>query len=104
MSRFRGVVGYSIFEETSKGVFKEEPVEKTYNGDILRMSSSWEKGEGLNDDLRLSNRVSIVGEPFAFQHFSEMKYVILGGAKWKITSVEVAYPRLILSIGGIYNG
>ena len=25
------------------------------------------------------------------------------GAKWKITDVEVQYPRLLLTIGGLYN-
>jgi len=23
---------------------------------------------------------------------------------WKVTAVDVQYPRLILSIGGVYNG
>lgn len=103
MSKFYGKVGYIVTEEAAKGVFIEKPIEREYYGDILRMTSKWESGESINDDLHLSNRISILGDPFAYEHFSSMRYVVLGGARWKITNVEVSYPRLTLSIGGVYN-
>lgn len=104
MAKFYGKIGYIVPVEKSKGVFVEEPKTHTYSGDFLRVSSRWEDSGNLNDNLSISNRISIVGDPFAFEHFSAMKYVVLGGAKWAINSVEVSFPRLILSIGGLYNG
>ena len=104
MSKFYGEVGYVLPVEKSKGVFVEEEEKKTYSGDFLRVSSSWKNSEGVNDDLTLGNRISIIGDPFAYEHFSAMRFVVFGGAKWKINSVEVSFPRLILSIGGVYNG
>ena len=57
----------------------------------------------LNDDVNISNEISIVADPFAYQNFHAMRYVEFMGAKWKISSVEVQYPRLILTVGGVYN-
>lgn len=104
MPRFYGEVGFLVTTEKARGVFVPEHVKRMYSGDIIRMTSQWENGEGLNDDLRLGNRISLVGDPFAYEHFSSIKYVKFGGASWKVNSVEVSYPRLILSIGGVYNG
>lgn len=104
MPKFYGKVGYIVTEETAKGVYVEKPTERTYSGDIERMSSRWATSDKVNDDLTLGNRISIIGDPFAYEHFSSMKYVVLGGARWKITSVDAStFPRLILSIGGVYN-
>ena len=104
MAKFYGKVGFIIPEETNPGVFVEKAKERPYTGDFLRMSSRWDNSENLNDNLSLGNRVSFVADPFAFEHFSAIKYVKFGGAKWEVSSVEVSFPRLILSIGGVYNG
>lgn len=102
--RFYGEVGYIIPVEKSRGLFVDEEIKRLYSGEFIRMSSSWKNGEGINDDLTLGNRISIVGDPFAYEHFSSIKFVDFGGAKWKVNSIEVSFPRLILSIGGLYNG
>lgn len=104
MPKFYGNVGFIVSQETARGVFSPVPVVRNYFGDVTRMVSQYENGEGVNDDLRLNNRISIVGDPFAYEHFSAIRYVELGGARWKVTSVEVSYPRLILTVGGEYNG
>ena len=104
MAKFYGKIGFIVTEETSKGVFVEKAKERPYTGDFIRMSSRWENSEHLNDNLTLGNRISFVADPFAFEHFSAIKYVVFGGAKWEVSSVEVSFPRLTLSIGGVYNG
>lgn len=104
MAKFYGKVGFIVPVETARGVFVEKATERPYTGDFLRMSSKWDNSENRNDNLTLGNRVSIVGDPFAYEHFSAMRYVVFGGAKWEVNSVEVSFPRLILSIGGVYNG
>ncbi|MDF2800231.1 MAG: hypothetical protein K0S61_134 [Anaerocolumna sp.] len=104
MARFYGTIGYSKTVETSPGVWTEEVTERNYYGDVIRLSRRWQTGDNLNDDLTLNNEFSIVADPFAYENFYSMKYIKWMGALWKITKVDVQRPRLILSIGGIYNG
>lgn len=105
MAKFYGPIGYAESVETSPGVHMDEIVERNYAGDLLSNTSRWSNSsETTNDDLNINNRISILADPYAFKNFHSMKYVEFMGTKWKITSVEVQYPRLILSIGGVYNG
>ena len=104
MAKFYGTVGFIVPTETSRGVFIEKRYERKYRGEITRIYSRWNTNpDQINDDLTISNQISILADPFAYENFSAIKYVELGGALWKVTSVEVAYPRLNLSIGGVYN-
>lgn len=103
MAKFYGNVGFIIPVEKSRGLWIDSPQLRPYAGDFLRMTSQWSNGEGSNDDLKLGNRVSFVADPFAHEHFSAIRFVELGGARWQVTNVEVAFPRLILTIGGVYN-
>lgn len=104
MAKFYGKIGYVETKEASPGVWKEVPSERKYTGDVIRVTSRIQKSENLNDNLNLDNRLSIIADPFAYQNFHAMRYVQWMGALWKITSVEVQRPRLILTIGGVYNG
>jgi hypothetical protein len=105
MAKFYGVVGYSETAETSPGVWDSIITERTYSGDVIRNTSRWTtSSDSTNDDLNISNQISIIADPYANQNFHSMKYIEFMGTKWKITSVDVQYPRLILAIGGVYNG
>lgn len=101
--KFYGSIGYAITTETRPGVWIPENVERDYYGDIIRFSSRSDTPNKVNDDITLSNQISIIADPFAYQNFHCMKYITYMEAKWKITNVEVQHPRLILSVGGIYN-
>ena len=102
--RYYGLIGYSITEESSPGVWTERVVERPYGGDVTRYSKRWQRGENLNDDLDVSNVISIVADPYAIEHFGHMRYLTWMNSKWKVSSVEVQYPRLNITIGGLYNG
>lgn len=105
MAKFCGMIGYGLTEENTYGVFKANIVEKKARGDILQDTRNWEPISGqINDDLKVRNRISIVGTPYSQQNFSAIRYVKWMGVRWKVTSVEVSAPRLILTIGGVYNG
>jgi len=104
MAKFYGKIGYSEMQKTSLDVHEEVIVEKSAYGDVLRNIRKLENGEYLHDDLVLNNQISIVANPYAATHFFAMRYVDWMGAKWKITNVDVQLPRLILTIGGVYNG
>lgn len=103
MAKFYGEIGYADTEEVSPDVWKEQITERKYTGDVLRNTSKTQPGENLNDNLTIDNRLSIIADPFAYQNFYSMRYVRWMGTLWKITSVEVQRPRLILTIGGVYN-
>ncbi len=105
MAKFYGSVGYAVFDETSPGVFEEVITEKKYRGDIEQVPMiKNQPTENLNDDITLNNKISIVTDLFADEHLYAIRYVVYGGSKWKVTSVELRRPRIVLSIGGVYNG
>lgn len=104
MNKFYGKIGYAISEETVPGVWVEQIVERSYYGDVIRNIRRLQSSENLNDNINVSNEISIVADAFANQNFHSMRYVEYMGTKWKVSSIEVKYPRLILSMGGVYNG
>lgn len=106
MSKWFGYIGYSVTKESeeSPGVWIDNIIEKPYMGDILRLNSDWRNSQNVNDDLTLSHKISIVAEPFAKNNFSQMKYVKIFNNYLKITSVEIQYPRIIITVGEVWNG
>jgi hypothetical protein len=104
MAKFYGPIGYGVTTETVPGVWTEEIVEHNYYGDLLQNVRRLQSGDHLNDDINISNKISIVADPFAYANFHGIRYVEFMGTKWKVSEVEVQYPRLILTIGGVYNG
>lgn len=103
MAKFCGVIGYAITRETEPGIYVEEIVENEYYGDVIKNTRRLKEANKVNDDINVSNQFSIVADPFANNNFHAMRYIVFMGTKWKITEVEVQYPRLILSVGGLYN-
>lgn len=104
MAKFYGNIGYAEMVETKPGVHKEQITERAYYGDLIRNTRQLQSSGQLNDNINVANEISIVADPFANQNFHSMRYVEFMGAKWKIAKVEVQHPRLILTIGGVYNG
>ena len=103
MAKWYGAIGYSETVETKPGVWKEQITERMYSGDLLRNTSRFQNTDKLNDDINVSNEISIIADPYANQNFHSMRYIEFMGTKWKISNVEVQYPRLRLTIGGVYN-
>lgn len=103
MPKWCGKIGYGVTEETSPGVWTEEIVERQYYGDIIRNLRRLETSDQVNDNVSVSNEISIVSDPYAFENFHSIRWIEFMGSKWKVTSVEVQYPRLLLSLGGVYN-
>lgn len=102
--RFFGKVGYQIETEISDSVWQPSTVEKPYFGDVLRNNTRRDSGDTIDDEININNRISIVADPFAFQNFQNMKYVEWLGQLWNIKSAELQPPRIILEVGGVYNG
>ena len=104
MAKFYGVIGYAVTEMTEHGIYEEQIVETEYVGDVIRNTRRLREASKINDDINISNQISIIADPYAANNFHTMRYVVFMGAKWKISEVEVQYPRLILTLGGLYNG
>lgn len=106
MSKFYGKIGYNVSAEREgePGVYDPGPVERTCYGELLRTEKTAVGSDKVNQDIDLRNELSIIANPFAINHFSDILYVEYMGVKWKVTGVEVKFPRLILTTGSVYNG
>lgn len=103
MAKFYGSIGYAETVETSQGIWEEVITECTYVGDVIRNTRRLQSSDNLNDDINVSNEISIVADAFANQNFFSIRYAEFMGARWKVSNVEVKHPRLILTLGGLYN-
>lgn len=107
MARFYGEVGYateSVETPENSGIWIDKITEHPYTGDVVRNTRQLENNDKLNDDIVVSNSISIVADQYAIDHFFNIKYVRWAGVLWTVTAVEVRSPRLILSLGSVYNG
>lgn len=102
--KFYGKIGFGETVEKSDGIWVDTIIEKDYYGDILKNVKRSEDAAKVNDDISISNQLSIVSDPYLTNHFHAIKYVAMFGTNWKVTSVEVQFPRLLLTLGGVYNG
>lgn len=98
------MIGYGITKETVPGVWVDTIIEKEAYGDILKNSRQMDSSDKVNSDISINNRISIVADPYIQENFQFIKYVKFLGISWRVSSVEVEYPRLILTLGGVYNG
>lgn len=104
MAKFYGMIGFACQQEARPGVWKDEITERGYPGELLRFTRNTQNGANVNDDISLSNQISIIADAYANENLFAIRYVKFMGAPWKVTSVEVQYPRLILTLGGVWNG
>lgn len=104
MAKFYGVIGFAETVETKPGIWKEVITERSYSGDLIRNSRNLQTSDSVNDNINISNEISIIADPYAEANFHNIRFVKFMGTKWKIKNVEVLYPRLRLTVGGVYNG
>lgn len=105
MARFFGVVGFAETSvETTPGVFEDIIVEKEYYGDVIKNSRRFQDGSAIVDGVSLDNSIDILANKYANDHIDAMRYVVWKGERWEISSVEDRRPRLLLRLGGVYNG
>lgn len=103
MAKFYGPIGYATLVETRPGVFEENITERMYSGEFYRNTRTLQAASQVNDNVNVANEVSIIADPFARDNFHSMRYVGFMGANWKVSNVSVQYPRLILTVGGVYT-
>lgn len=104
MAKFCGKIGYVRTIETEPGIWEEKIEERTYYGDIIRNTRNLGSSSEINESMNITNSISIVADPYARENFQYMRYVEFMGVNWNISSATIDYPRITLSIGGVYNG
>lgn len=105
MAKYYGKIGFVRTVETAPSVWREKPIERNYYGDDDQRIRRFQfQAEGVNDDIVLGNQISIVADPYARQNCPYIKYCWYNGVPWKVESITVEYPRILLSLGGVYNG
>ena len=103
MAKWAGKVGFETSVETEPGIWEEKINERKYYGDLNRNARRLESSNIINDNINISNEISFVADPYAKENFHAIRYVEFMGTKWKVSNIEVQFPRLVLSLGGIYN-
>ena len=105
MAKFHGMIGFAGQQtETSPGIWTESVTEKEYSGDLLSFSRKTQNSGKVNDDMTISNQISIIADAYLNENLYAVRYVTFMGGKWKIDSVSVEYPRMIFTLGGLYHG
>ena len=104
MSKWFGKVGLVQTVETEPSIFEEKVTEHDCYGELLKNTRRVQTADKVNDDLTIANTLSILADPTLYKHFDSIKYAEIMGARWKVTEVQIDYPRLTLTLGGLYNG
>ena len=106
--RWYGKVGYAEQVEVdpvnAPSVYENVITEKFYTGDIMRNNRRWNNNGSINGEVTISSQISILSDPYIIDNFHKIRYAEFMGALWCVTDVEPQYPRLVLTLGGVYNG
>lgn len=101
--KFHGNIGFIRSVDTGHSVYKPQLTEKPYYGDVLKNIRRYDSGQQVNDEVKITNQISIVADRFAYENFGYMRYIVWMGQKWKIESATIDYPEINITIGGLYN-
>lgn len=104
MAKWAGKIAFQTTVETSIGVWEEQIIERSYYGDVIKNYRSLENNSEINDGVNISNQISFIADPYANENFHNIRYTYFMGTKWRVTNIEVQYPRLIMNLGGVWNG
>lgn len=103
MSKYHGKIGFACTEETSPGIYTETIIEKEASGDLVQIVGKISSSDTINNGMRLSSSISVIAEPYIKHNLKYIRYVTFMGEKWEVTDIKPSYPRLILTLGGLYN-
>jgi hypothetical protein len=104
MAKFFGPIGFGETVEKSPGVWDDVITERNYIGDVFRNTRLTHDGQKVNDDISVNNEITILPDAYALANFFAIRYIKWAGALWTVSDVEVQSPRLLLRLGGVYNG
>ena len=108
MAKWAGIIGFAqqkeqIIDDVPSGVWVEEIIQRKYSGDLIKNKIVTQNSNAINDSMNISNQISLIADPYALKNFTTMRYLTFMGSKWKIRDVDVEFPRIILTIGDMFN-
>lgn len=104
MARYYGAIGYGHEVEIRPGVIDEVITERQCMGDVIADGVKIGGDEKITPDVNLSNSFSVVLDPYALENIGAMRYIVWHGGRWTVSDIKVQHPRLIIRVGGLYNG
>lgn len=104
MAKFSGAIGYALQVESAPGAWIDSVIEKNYRGDVILDQRRNQPSDQVNDNINIDNSISIMADAYAYENLGFMKYVVWNNVAWKIQSFSINRPRIVIQIGGIYNG
>jgi hypothetical protein len=104
MAKTSLTLGFAVQSETAPDVFTANIYEKTnYPADVLQDQKQWKPGESTNDTLDIMNKFSVLLDDYLMVNLAQLRYVVYGGVKWQVRTLNPKRPRLDISVGGVYN-
>lgn len=97
-----GQIAFTVQSENEAGITTETLVIRDYYGDLLKVYKNDENNQ-VNLNFNVRNRISVLADPFAMNTFHSIAYITFMGAKWRVSGVEVQFPRLLIDLGDVYN-
>lgn len=97
-----GQIAFAVQDETSPGVTEDLLIIRSYYGDVIKVNKSDENNQ-ITLNFKVRNRISVLADPFAMNTFHSIAYITFMGAKWRVSGVEVQYPRLLIDLGDVYK-
>lgn len=105
MAKWCGKIGFGNAIEAQPGVYRDdEIIERCYRGDLIRNLKKTQNLGEVNDSVNINNQISIIMNPYIKKNLTSIRYVTFMDVKWKVIDIDVQYPRLILTLGGVWNG
>lgn len=102
--KYFGKIGFKVIDnESNPGVTQTKIVERPYYGEVIRNARRVQSSDKMNDDLTVSNQISLLLDPYLCENYYNIAYLTFMGGKWKVGNIEMRHPRIIIDIGGLYN-
>jgi len=102
MNKWSGKIGFSKTIETAPSVYRETYEEKSYRGDFIKRSLKW-TGQKVNEDISINNQLSVLCNSYLTENMALIRYVTINNTKWKVTDITPDWPRVTLTLGGVFN-
>ena len=103
-SRWYGKIGFGITKEVRKGVWKPVIEDREYYGNIISVKKTAEQQSySTNDNLMINAKISILDDGYLSSNCASIRYVEFMGTLWKVREIAPEYPRLVLTLGGLYE-
>lgn len=105
MAKYHGKIGFVQQVETRPGIWEGVSTEKYYYGDVLKNLARHQSANQLNDNFVVSDEISIIADGYLRENLASIRYVNYMGVNWRVTNLDGSnFPRIVLTLGGVYNG